>query len=59
MYIYLYIYIYIHTYMYIYLYICYGTYLHGNGLFLLNIYRLYLTLGDITPRCLTVPEGHS
>ena len=45
--------------MYIYLYICYGTYLHGNGLFLLNIYRLYLTLGDITPRCLTVPEGHS
>ena len=25
---------------------CYGTYLHGNGLFLLNIYRLNLTHGE-------------
>ena len=27
---------------------CYGTCLHGNGQFLLNIYRLYLTHGKIT-----------
>ena len=26
---------------------CYGIYLHGNGLFLLNIYQLYLTLSEI------------
>ena len=25
----------------------YGTYLHGNGLFLMNIYRLYLTHAEI------------
>ena len=29
---------------------CYGTYQHGNGLFLLNIYRFYLTLGKRTPK---------
>ena len=29
---------------------CYGTYLHGNGLCLLNIYRLYLTLEEITSK---------
>ena len=30
--------------------IYYDTYLHGNGLFLLDIYRLYMTLGEITSK---------
>ena len=29
---------------------CYGTYLHGLGSLLLNLYRLYLTLGEITSK---------
>ena len=39
--------IYIYIYIYICVYICYGNFLHGNRLFLLNIYRLYLILGEI------------
>ena len=39
---------------------CYDTYLHCNGLFLLNIYRLYLTLEQIISKLQDrVSEGHS
>ena len=40
----------ISTWIFFYLRKCYGTYLHGNGLFLLNIYRLYSKLAEITSK---------
>ena len=38
--------------------LCYGTYLHGNRLFLLNICWLYLTLGEITSKLLDIPNHY-
>ena len=40
------------------MYVCYGIYQHGNGLFLLNIYQIYLTLREISSK-LPDSTGHS